>query len=66
VLLNYAEACIALGEEDEAKIYLNKVRGRAGMPDITVSGQALVDAYRNERRVDLLTSSTVFTTFGVG
>jgi starch-binding outer membrane protein, SusD/RagB family len=54
ILLNYAEACIALGEEAEAKTYLNMLRSRAGMPDITESGQALVDRYRNERRVELV------------
>ena len=53
ILLNYAEACIELGEEDEAKIHLNMLRDRAGMPDITESGQALVDRYRNERRIEL-------------
>ncbi len=53
ILLNYAEACIELGEDDEAKIYLNQLRDRAGMPDITETGQALRDRYRNERRVEL-------------
>jgi hypothetical protein len=53
ILLNYAEACIELGEEAEAKTYLNMIRDRAGMPDITESGQALVDRYRNERRIEL-------------
>ena len=53
ILLNYAEACIELGQEDEAKLYLNKIRTRAKMPDITATGQALKDQYRNERRVDL-------------
>jgi hypothetical protein len=54
ILLNYAEACIELGEEGEAKTYLNMLRERAGMPDITESGQALVDKYRNERRIELV------------
>lgn len=53
IYLNYAEACIELGEEDEAKLYLNKLRDRAGMPDITETGQALVERYRNERRIEL-------------
>ena len=53
ILLNYAEACIALGEEDEARTYINMIRQRAGMPDITDAGQALVDRYRNERRIEL-------------
>jgi hypothetical protein len=54
ILLNYAEACIGLGEEDEAKDKLNMLRERAGMPDITETGQALIDKYRNERRVELV------------
>jgi hypothetical protein len=52
VLLNYAEACIGLGQENEARLYINMVRRRAGMPDITESGAALVTRYRNERRVE--------------
>jgi hypothetical protein len=54
ILLNYAEACIELGQDAEAKIYLNMLRDRAGMPDITESGQALVDRYQNERRIELV------------
>ncbi|MBD0365828.1 MAG: RagB/SusD family nutrient uptake outer membrane protein [Flavisolibacter sp.] len=53
VLLNYAEACIALGQEDEARTYINMIRKRAGMPNITDAGQALVNRYRNERRIEL-------------
>jgi starch-binding outer membrane protein, SusD/RagB family len=53
VLLNYAEACIELGLEDEAKTYLNMIRKRAGMPDITETGAALKDRYRHERRIEL-------------
>jgi starch-binding outer membrane protein, SusD/RagB family len=54
VLLNYAEACLGLGQEAEAKTYINMVRDRAGMPDITSTGQQLIDDYRNERRVELV------------
>lgn len=53
MVLNYAEASIATGDEDEARTWLNKIRFRAGMPEITASGAALVDAYRNERRIEL-------------
>jgi hypothetical protein len=53
ILMNYAEACIELGEDGEAKTYLNMIRARAGMPDITETGQALKDRYRNERRIEL-------------
>lgn len=53
IYLNYAEACLGLGEEDEAKMYINMIRERAGMPDITSTGQQLIDDYRNERRIEL-------------
>ena len=53
IVLNYVEACLALGQEGEAKTYLNMIRKRAKMPDITESGQALLERYRNERRVEL-------------
>ena len=52
-LLNYAEASIALGEEANAKSYLNMIRYRAGMPAITESGSDLLARYRNERRLEL-------------
>ncbi len=54
VVLNYVEALIELGEEDEARTWLNKIRFRAGMPAITESGEALRDRYRNERRIELV------------
>lgn len=53
VLLNYAEACIELGEEGEARASINMIRKRAGMPDITETGGALRDRYRHERRIEL-------------
>ena len=53
ILLNYAEACMELGQEEEARTYINKVRARSGMPPVTESGQALVDRYRNERSIEL-------------
>lgn len=53
VLLNYAEACIALGQDEEARTYINMVRRRAGLPGVTVGGAALLERYRNERRVEL-------------
>jgi hypothetical protein len=52
-VFNYAEACIELGDETEAKNWLNKIRFRAGMPAITESNTALKDRYRNERRVEM-------------
>jgi hypothetical protein len=62
VLLNYAEACLGLGDEGGARQALNEIRQRAGMPDIPAgeSGQALLDRYRNERRVELALESHRF------
>ncbi|MEO5995543.1 MAG: RagB/SusD family nutrient uptake outer membrane protein [Chitinophagaceae bacterium] len=53
-VFNYAEACIELGEDAEARTWLNKIRFRAGMPAITESGPALKDRYRNERRIEMV------------
>ncbi len=53
VLLNYAEASAALGEEGDAREAVNRVRRRAGMPEINDSGEALLERIRNERRVEL-------------
>ncbi len=53
VLLNYAEACIELGQEAEARTYINMIRTRAGQPSINSTGAALKDAYRHERRIEL-------------
>lgn len=53
IYLNYAEACIELGEEPEALVYINKIRKRAGQPDIDVTGDDLKRRYRNERRIEL-------------
>ncbi|MEN9949491.1 MAG: hypothetical protein RLY85_243 [Bacteroidota bacterium] len=52
-VLNYVEACIELGQEAEAKAWLNKVRFRSGMPEITATGDALRQAYRNERQIEM-------------
>jgi starch-binding outer membrane protein, SusD/RagB family len=53
ILLNYAEACLELGQEGEATEILNQIRKRAAMPDITTTGQALINDYRHERRIEL-------------
>jgi hypothetical protein len=52
-LLNYVEACIELGQDAEARAWLNKIRFRSGMPAVTESGDALRQRYRNERRVEM-------------
>lgn len=53
-VFNYAEACIELGQDAEAKTWLNKIRFRAGMPALSESGDALRQHYRNERRVEMV------------
>ena len=53
VVLNYIEASIELGQEEEARNWLNKTRFRVGMPSITSSGDELKQKYRNERRIEL-------------
>ena len=55
VLLNYAEACIELGQDAEARTYINMIRTRAGQPALaaTVTGNALRLAYRQERRIEM-------------
>ena len=40
--LIYAEASIALGEEAEARNWLNQIRFRSGMPEVTESGADLL------------------------
>jgi len=53
MVLNYIEASIELGDEAEARNWLNKIRFRVGMPAVTDAGDALRDRYRNERRIEL-------------
>ena len=53
VYLNYAEAKAEMGEDAEAKIYLNKVSARALQPEITLGGDALKEAIKRERRIEL-------------
>ncbi|QKZ14238.1 RagB/SusD family nutrient uptake outer membrane protein [Spirosoma sp. KUDC1026] len=53
-VFNYAEACIELGEDAEARTWLNKIRFRSGMPALTETGDALRQRYRNERRIEMV------------
>jgi hypothetical protein len=53
VLLMAAEAYQKQGKDLEARIELNKIRTRAGMPAITLSGDALFTAIVKERQVEL-------------
>lgn len=57
--LNYAEASFEIGNEEEARKYVNLIRERARagksniLPDITVSGDKLREAIRHERKIEL-------------
>ena len=53
IYLNYAEAQFELGNEEEARTFLNKVSTRALQPEITASGSDLYKAIQRERRVEL-------------
>ncbi|MFP5079922.1 RagB/SusD family nutrient uptake outer membrane protein [Pedobacter sp. JCM 36344] len=53
-VFNYIEASIELGELTNAKSWLNKIRFRAGMVEITTTDQAeLRNVYRHERRIEM-------------
>lgn len=52
-VLNYVEASLELGQEAEARNWLNQIRFRVGQPATTASGDALMALYRNERRVEM-------------
>lgn len=55
VLLMAAEAFNRSGSGDEkARLYLNRVRHRAELSDITLSGSALTQAIWDERRLELM------------
>ncbi len=55
IYLNYAEAEFELGDEATCREYINKVRARAGIPDLpsTVTGETLRQRLYNERRIEL-------------
>lgn len=61
-LIRYADVLLMAAEayhqssshsDEEARTELNKVRDRAGLSDITASGEALMDAIKRERRLEL-------------
>ncbi|TXE10155.1 RagB/SusD family nutrient uptake outer membrane protein [Seonamhaeicola algicola] len=53
IYLNYAEANAELGNDAIARTYLNRVSTRALQPEITSSGDALKEAIKRERRIEL-------------
>ena len=62
ILLNHAEACAELGEDAAAKASINKLRARAGMPELKLQNDPannmkvsdLIWEVRRERRVELM------------
>ena len=54
IVLNYVEACINTGNENEAKLWLNKIRFRNGMPAVTDSGTELLELYKRERNKEMV------------
>ncbi|WP_242134122.1 RagB/SusD family nutrient uptake outer membrane protein [Aestuariivivens marinum] len=54
VLLMAAEALAEEGDYVQARIYLNRVRNRAQLPDVTTSGDNLINDIYKERRVELV------------
>jgi hypothetical protein len=53
LLLLHAEAAYYNGDESTALTSLNKVRTRVGLEDVVATGQQLIDAIFNERRMEL-------------
>ena len=53
VLLMHAEAAYHTGDEGSARNSLNQVRSRVGIPEVTATGPALLDAILRERRIEL-------------
>lgn len=50
--LNKAEALFHTGDEEGAREALKPVRQRAGMPAVTATGADLLEAIKNERRIE--------------
>lgn len=53
VLLMHAESAYQTGDEATARQYVNIVRSRVGIPPISFSGEALLEAIYRERRLEL-------------
>lgn len=61
VYLIYAEACVKTTDNINARLYLNKVRLRAGLPEnLTDSGDALYEKILQERRFEFAMESDRF------
>lgn len=53
IYLNYAEALYHVGNEEEARHYINLIRARVHMPPISTSGDQLLQDIYHERRIEL-------------
>lgn len=53
LLLMHAEAAYYNGDDNAALISLNKVRARVGLDEVVSTGQGLINAIFNERRMEL-------------
>ncbi len=53
VYLNYAEACYMTDDESTANDYVKKIRARVGLPYTSKSGDELMAAIREERKIEL-------------
>lgn len=54
-VLNYVEASIELNQLDQAVLWLNRIRFRAGMPAVAAGSQEqLREIYRHERRIEMV------------
>ncbi|WPY98558.1 RagB/SusD family nutrient uptake outer membrane protein [Christiangramia sp. OXR-203] len=54
VLLMASEANFKSGNEDRARTYLNRVRDRAGLEDVSFSGNNLLNQIYEDRRLELV------------
>jgi hypothetical protein len=52
--LNLAEALYHTGDEAGARDAVNVIRDRAGLPDISSTGAALLEDIKHERRIELV------------
>lgn len=53
VLLNYAEACFQTGDAEKANNAVKQIRARVGLPYTNKTGNDLMAAIRQERKVEL-------------
>lgn len=51
IIMNYAEACLGLGQTAEATTYINMIRNRAGLPNFIGD---ITKALQHERRIEFV------------